>query len=210
MEKVLLVIGDGGEVMDTMGPFFRLGEDYQVVVAGPEKRQYHLVQHELEPGWDITVERPAYHQDTEIAFRDIDPDDLGPTLEPIQVLLQPEWPAPIQAKRVEQPIPQEEPSIVGGNLRGLAVRRGLQRMTLCRCHGRAGPERSRAAGAGASSARNLRKIFSPPGVRMDSGWNCTPQTGWLWCRSAMISPSPVHASGTSSAGSDWTLTEREW
>lgn len=75
MEKVLLVIGDGGEVMDTMGPFFRLGEDYHVVVAGPEKRRYHLVQHELEPGWDITVERPAYHQDTDIAFRDIDPDD---------------------------------------------------------------------------------------------------------------------------------------
>ena len=59
MEKVLLVIGDGGEVMDTMGPYYRLGEDYQVVVAAPEKRQYHLVQHELEPGWDITVERPA-------------------------------------------------------------------------------------------------------------------------------------------------------
>ena len=61
MEKILLVIGDGGEVMDTMGPYYRLGEDYQVVVAAPEQRTYHLVQHELEPDWDITVERPAYH-----------------------------------------------------------------------------------------------------------------------------------------------------
>ncbi len=73
MEKILLVIGDGGEVMDTMGPYYRLGEDHQVVVAAPEKRQYHLVQHELEPGWDITVERPAYHMESDVAFRDVDP-----------------------------------------------------------------------------------------------------------------------------------------
>ena len=74
MEKILLIIGDGGEVMDTMGPFYRLGEDYQVVVAAPEKRIYHLVQHEIEPGWDITVERPAYHMESHIAFGDVDPD----------------------------------------------------------------------------------------------------------------------------------------
>ena len=28
--KVLVVIGDGAEVMDTLFPFFRLGEDFQV------------------------------------------------------------------------------------------------------------------------------------------------------------------------------------
>ena len=75
MNKILLIIGDGGEVMDTLGPYFRLGEDFEVVVAGPQKRQYHLVQHEIEPGWDITVERPAYHMDADIAFGDIDPDN---------------------------------------------------------------------------------------------------------------------------------------
>lgn len=74
MEKILLVIGDGGEVMDTMGPFYRLGEDYEVVVAAPEARVYHLVQHEIEPGWDLTVERPAYHMKSHVAFRDVDPD----------------------------------------------------------------------------------------------------------------------------------------
>jgi hypothetical protein len=31
--KVLLVVGDGAEVMDTLYPFFRLGESYRVVVA---------------------------------------------------------------------------------------------------------------------------------------------------------------------------------
>jgi protease I len=61
--KVLLVIGDGAEVMDTLYPFFRLGEDYRVMVAGPERRRYHLVIHELAEGWDITQERAGYHLD---------------------------------------------------------------------------------------------------------------------------------------------------
>jgi len=73
--KVLLVIGDGAEVLDTMAPYFRLGEDYQVVVAGPKKRTYHLVMHEIGPGWDITEERPGYHLDADIAFKDVRPDD---------------------------------------------------------------------------------------------------------------------------------------
>ena len=73
MHKILLVIGDGGEVMDTMAPMYRLREDYEVLVAAPERRRYHLVQHELEPGWDITVERPAYHLESQIVFREVDP-----------------------------------------------------------------------------------------------------------------------------------------
>lgn len=75
MSRILLVIGDGGEVMDTMGPMYRLREDYEVLIAAPERRTYHLVQHELEPGWDITVERPAYRLDAQLAFRDVDPMD---------------------------------------------------------------------------------------------------------------------------------------
>lgn len=76
MNKILLVIGDGGEVMDTMAPMYRLREDYEVLIAGPERRQYHLVQHELEPNWDVTVERPAYHLNAQIAFRDVDPEEF--------------------------------------------------------------------------------------------------------------------------------------
>lgn len=73
--KVLLVIGDGAEVLDTMIPFFRLGEDYLLVVAGPEKRSYHLVMHEQPEGWDITEERPGYRLDADIAFRDVKSDE---------------------------------------------------------------------------------------------------------------------------------------
>ena len=73
--RVLLVIGDGAEVMDTLFPFYRLGEDFQVVVAGPEKRTYHLVIHELADGWDITRERQGYLLDSDVAFREIETDD---------------------------------------------------------------------------------------------------------------------------------------
>lgn len=73
---MLLVIGDGAEVMDTLFPFYRLGEDFQVVVAGPEERTYHLVIHELAGGWDITQERPGYHLSSDVAFRDVEADDF--------------------------------------------------------------------------------------------------------------------------------------
>jgi protease I len=75
-DKVLLVIGDATEVLDTMYPFFRLPEDdFQVVVAAPEKRLYHMVLHERPPGWDITRETAGYHLDSDIAFRDVKPDE---------------------------------------------------------------------------------------------------------------------------------------
>jgi len=75
MNQVLLVIGDGAEVIDTMVPFYRLGEDYQVVKAAPEVRTYNLVQHHTDSDWDITVETPGYKLDSDIAFRDVNPDD---------------------------------------------------------------------------------------------------------------------------------------
>ena len=74
MPKILLVIGDAAEVLDTFYPLHRLREEgYTVHVAGPEKRLYQLVLHERPPGWDITEERPGYHLAADIAFRDADP-----------------------------------------------------------------------------------------------------------------------------------------
>ncbi len=78
MAKVLLVIGDAAEVLDTFYPLHRLREDgHEVHVAGPEKRLYHLVLHERPPGWDITRESPGYHLAADIAFRDVKPDDYA-------------------------------------------------------------------------------------------------------------------------------------
>src|SRR5262245_53230244 len=71
-------IGDAAEVLDTYYPLFRLKEEgYQVLVAGPEKRGYHLVLHERPDGWDITQERPGYTLAADIAFRDVDADSLA-------------------------------------------------------------------------------------------------------------------------------------
>jgi len=78
MPKVLLVIGDATEVLDTMYPYFRLPEDgFDVVVAAPEKRLYHMVLHEQPPGWDITQETAGYHLPSDIAFRDVKPDEYA-------------------------------------------------------------------------------------------------------------------------------------
>jgi protease I len=76
MHKVLLVIGDATEVLDTMYPYFRIAEDgYEVHVAAPEKRVYHMVQHERPPGWDLTRETAGYHLQADVAFRDVKPDE---------------------------------------------------------------------------------------------------------------------------------------
>jgi protease I len=73
--KVLIIVGDGAEVLDTMAPYYRLGEDYQVVISAPEVDSYHLVMHELTMGWDITEEHQGYRIESDIAFKDIDPDE---------------------------------------------------------------------------------------------------------------------------------------
>jgi protease I len=80
--KVLMPVGDGTEVVDTLYPFFRLAEEgIDVVVCGPKARLYHMVTHEVPPNsdvpWDITQEGPGYHIQAEIAFSDIKPDDYA-------------------------------------------------------------------------------------------------------------------------------------
>lgn len=78
MPRVLLVIGDAAEVLDTMYPYFRLPEDgFEVHVAAPEKRIYHLVMHEKPPGWDITRESAGYHLQADIAFKDVKPEEYA-------------------------------------------------------------------------------------------------------------------------------------
>lgn len=76
--KILIPIGDASEALDTVYPIWRVIEEgYEAVVAGPEKRVYHLVMHEIPPGWDITRESPSYHWATDIAFRDVKPEEYA-------------------------------------------------------------------------------------------------------------------------------------
>jgi protease I len=78
MEKVLIIVGDATETVDTLYPFYRLQEGgYQPVVAAPEKRKYQMVLHEVKPGWTITKEWEGYTIDADIAFRDIKPEEYA-------------------------------------------------------------------------------------------------------------------------------------
>lgn len=78
MPKVLIVIGDATECLDTMYPYFRLPEDgFEPVVAAPEKRLYAMVLHERPPGWDITQETAGYHLQSDVAFRDVKPEEFA-------------------------------------------------------------------------------------------------------------------------------------
>jgi protease I len=72
MDRVLIVIGDASETLDTMYPYYRLQEaGFVPVVAAPEKRLYQMVLHEVKPGWTITKEWEGYTLEADIAFSDV-------------------------------------------------------------------------------------------------------------------------------------------
>lgn len=74
MDRVLIIIGDASETLDTMYPYYRLQEaGFTPVVAAPEKRLYQMVLHEVKPGWTITKEWEGYTLEADIAFEDVDP-----------------------------------------------------------------------------------------------------------------------------------------
>jgi len=75
-QKVLIIIGDATETVDTLYPFYRVQEDgFQAVVAAPEKRKYQMVLHEIKPGWTITKEWEGYTLDADITFAEIKPEE---------------------------------------------------------------------------------------------------------------------------------------
>lgn len=76
MHKVLIIVGDAAETLDTLYPFYRLQEDnFTPVVAAPEVRRYQMVMHEVKPGWTITKEWEGYTIQADIAFKDIKPEE---------------------------------------------------------------------------------------------------------------------------------------
>ena len=73
MKKVLIVIGDASETLDTLYPYYRIQEaGMQPVVIAPEKRTYQMVMHEVKPGWTITKEWEGYTLDADLAFNEVD------------------------------------------------------------------------------------------------------------------------------------------
>src|SRR5688572_6985973 len=74
--KVLIIVGDATETVDTLYPFYRVIEaDMTPVIAAPELRRYQMVLHEVKPGWTITKEWEGYSIMADIAFKDIKPEE---------------------------------------------------------------------------------------------------------------------------------------
>ena len=74
--KVLIIVGDATETVDTLYPYYRIIEaGMEPVVAAPEKRLYQMVMHEVKPGWTITKEWEGYTIQANIAFKDIIPEE---------------------------------------------------------------------------------------------------------------------------------------
>ncbi len=75
--RVLIVVGDAAETVDTLYPWLRVQEEgFRPVVAGPERRRYRMVLHEVpERGWDITREFEGYTIQADAAFAEVDPAD---------------------------------------------------------------------------------------------------------------------------------------
>jgi protease I len=77
-QRVLIIIGDASETLDTLYPYYRLQEEgYEPVVAGPEKRRFQMVMHEVKPGWTITKEWEGYTIEAQLAFKDIRPEEYA-------------------------------------------------------------------------------------------------------------------------------------
>ena len=80
--RVLIIVGDATECVDTLYPYLRVQEEgFVPVVAGPDARRYQMVLHEIPEGWDITRETAGYTIEAEIAFRDVAPADYAGCVE---------------------------------------------------------------------------------------------------------------------------------
>ena len=76
--KVLIVVGDATETVDTLYPYYRLQEGgFEPVVAAPEKRRYQMVLHEIKPGWTITKEWDGYTIAAAVACREVPPEEYA-------------------------------------------------------------------------------------------------------------------------------------
>lgn len=74
MNKVLVLVGDAAEELDTMYPVFRLREaGYQVDVAARTRRPVQLVVHDFEPDSDAYTEKNGRRLPVDVTFAEVDP-----------------------------------------------------------------------------------------------------------------------------------------
>lgn len=101
-KKVLIVTGDGAEVLEVYYPFYRLLEEgYEAVIASPKKKVLYTVVHDFVEGWDTYTEKPAHQLQSHIGFADVDPAEYDAIIipggrAPEYIRLDPELPRILQ------------------------------------------------------------------------------------------------------------------
>ncbi len=72
MVKILMLTGDAGEAQEIYYAKFRLEEEgWLVHIAMPEKRVFHSVVHDFEPGFDTYTEKPGYRVQADLSLDDV-------------------------------------------------------------------------------------------------------------------------------------------
>jgi protease I len=72
MVKILMLTGDAGEAQEIYYAKFRLEEEgWQVHIAIPEKRVFHSVVHDFEPGFDTYTEKAGYRVQADLGLDEV-------------------------------------------------------------------------------------------------------------------------------------------
>ena len=72
MVKILILTGDAGEAQEIYYAKFRLEEEgWQVHIATTEKRVFHSVVHDFEPGFDTYTEKPGYRVQADLGLEEV-------------------------------------------------------------------------------------------------------------------------------------------
>jgi protease I len=74
MVRILILTGDAGEAQEIYYAKFRLEEEgWQVSIATTEKKIFHSVVHDFEPGFDTYTEKPGYRVQADLGLADVSP-----------------------------------------------------------------------------------------------------------------------------------------
>ncbi len=77
MLKVLILTGDAGEAQEIYYAKFRLEEEgWQVRIAAPDRRVFHSVVHDFEPGFDTYTEKPGYRVQADLGLDEVVAEDF--------------------------------------------------------------------------------------------------------------------------------------
>jgi protease I len=72
MVKILILTGDAGEAQEIYYAKFRLEEEgWQVQIATIERRVFHSVVHDFEPGFDTYTEKPGYRVQADLGLDEV-------------------------------------------------------------------------------------------------------------------------------------------